>query len=123
MHIKSFHIIRTAQAGFFLNAIIWLVLGIWSLARLGDKPDQSITMVVIAILMFANTAAFIFCGFTCGKRSIWFAVIAFFVLGVNILLTFTDQVGIIDWITLLIDLSILGLLIAGRKGLFRKNNG
>lgn len=120
MTAKPFTLIRAAQAGFFLNAVIWLILGMWSLVRLEGKSDQSITMVVIAILMFGNMAAFIFCGFTIGRRSVWFTVIAFLVLGVNILLTFTDQVGLIDWITLVIDLGILGLLIAGRKHLMGK---
>ena len=40
--------------------------------------------------------------------------IALIVLGVNIVLTVTDQVGLIDFITMLIDLAILGLLILDR---------
>jgi hypothetical protein len=115
IHKKTFRFIKTAQAGFFLNAAIWLALGLWSLPRLASKANQAITMLVIAIMMFGNVVAFLFCGLTIGRKSKWFALIAYFVLGVNILLTFTDQVGILDWITLIIDLAVLGLLIAGRK--------
>jgi hypothetical protein len=120
MVTKSFNFIRAASLGFFLNAVIWLALGLWSLSRLASQPRASMTMLVIAILMIGNVAAFIFCGMTIGRKSKWFAVIAFFVLGVNILLTLTDQVGIIDWTTWLIDLIILGLLIAGRKQITRQ---
>jgi hypothetical protein len=117
MFSKSFSFIWTSRIGFFLNAAIWLALGLWSLTRLAGRVDQSLTMIVIAVLVLGNVAAFIFCGMIIRRKPKWFAVITFLVLGVNILLTFTDQVGIIDWITLLIGLIILGLLIAGRKQL------
>ena len=71
-------------------------------------------MLVIAILMFGNVGAFILCGLIIGKRSRWAFFIALIVLGVNIVLTVTDQFGWIDFITTLIDLAILGLLILDR---------
>jgi hypothetical protein len=41
------------------------------------------------------------------------------VLIVNLVLTLTDQVGLLDWITLLIDLVLVGLLLANRKSYLR----
>jgi hypothetical protein len=48
---------KLTQALFFVNAIVWLLLGIWSLVRVtNDNPGQSTTSRVIAMLMFANAA-------------------------------------------------------------------
>jgi len=41
--------------------------------------------------------------------------VALAVLLVNIVLTFTDQFGLFDLLTLLLDLIILALLLAGRQ--------
>lgn len=82
--------------------------------RISGKPDQSTVMLGIAILMFGNVGALILCGLIVGKRSRWAFLFALVVLSVNIVLTVTDQFGLIDLITMLIDLAILGLLFFDR---------
>jgi len=107
--------IRIVRILFYLNAAIWLVFGLISLYRLwrGDNA-YLITILVIAILMFGNVVALTFSGFVLKwrqKRWFWLATA---VLLINIILTFTDQIGIFDLITLLLDLLILSLLITNR---------
>jgi hypothetical protein len=107
------NLIRAAQALFFLNAAIWLALGIWSLARMvNGNPGHAAAAVIIAILMFGNAAAMLLSGIGVGKRQRLFYYFAAVVLAVNIVLTVTDQFGLLDLITLLIDVALAGILIA-----------
>jgi hypothetical protein len=95
---------------FFLNAAIWVLLGILFLSR---TANQMVWM--ISILMFVNAALMLAFGLVVGKggRLVYWATLAF--LGGNILLTVTDQVGFADLITLLIDLTLLVLLILDHR--------
>ena len=105
-----------AQSLFGLNAAIWLtfgILGIFRLVRGGSTP--TITLWVITVLMFGNVGAMLLAGLWLGKRSKWAFFFALAVLGVNLLLTFTDQVGFFDILTALINLGLLGLLLYDRK--------
>jgi hypothetical protein len=116
---KSINYLEIVRVGFFFNAVIWTILGVYSILRTAGKPDQSIMMLIIAILMFGNVGAFIFCGLTIGKKSRIFYLICFLVLAVNITLSITDEVGLLDLITMLVDSVILEFLFAGRKQLIQ----
>jgi uncharacterized membrane protein YhaH (DUF805 family) len=47
-----------------------------------------------------------------GRRPFYYLALA--VMAINIILTFTDQFGLLDFLTLVIDLAIVAILIAGR---------
>ena len=105
-----------AQRLFFINATIWLIFGIAGILRLlNGSSTPTITLWVIAILMFGNVAAMLAAGLWLGRQSKWVFLFALAVLAVNILLTFTDQVGFFDLVTALLDFGILGLLLYDRK--------
>ena len=70
---------------------------------------------VIAILMIGNAGAMALSGYGLSKKGKGSYYLAMAVLGINIILTVTDQIGILDWITLIIDLILLSILIAVRK--------
>jgi positive regulator of sigma E activity len=106
---------RWARGLFFLNAAIWLVFGVVSVVRLGGNEGQGVTALVVAILMFGNAAAMALSGALLVKRRWLFYFFALVVLAVNIVLTFTDQVGALDLITLVIDLVLLWILVVARK--------
>jgi len=106
---------RWAQGLFLLNAAIWLVLGIASVVRLAGNAGQGVTAVVVAVLMFGNAGAIALSGALLGQRRLLFYLFALAVLAVNMLLTFTDQVGALDWITFALDLVLVGILIVARK--------
>jgi uncharacterized membrane protein YsdA (DUF1294 family) len=105
-----------AQGLFMLNAAIWLIFGIAGIMRLANGTTlPEITLWVVTILMFGNVGAMLLAGFWLGKRSRWAFGFALAVLVINLLLTFTDQVGFFDILTALIDFGLLGLIIFDRK--------
>ena len=105
-----------SQRLFGLNAAIWLIFGILGILRLArGNTTPTITLWVITVMMFGNVGAMLLAGWWLGKRSKWAFFFALAVLGVNLLLTFTDQVGFFDILTALIDLGLLGLLLYDRK--------
>lgn len=115
VHPKKPDGIYAAQLLFIASAVIWLFLMIITLTRVSGTPGQRITALVIAIFMLGNAGAMAAAGVGIGKRKRIFFSFAVFVLLVNIILTFTDQFGLLDFITLAIDVVVLGLLIANRS--------
>ncbi len=107
--------ITLAQVLFFLNAAIWVF---FLFLFLSDQvtPGDPISSWLVPILMVGNAIAMLVCGLGLRKRTRFFYYLAVLVIGINILLTFTDQVGLFDYLTLLIDLVILVLLVASRSG-------
>lgn len=83
--------------------------------------DQSVAMWVVGILMFGNAGAMLLAGIGIGKPRRLFYLFAMAVLAVNIILTFTDQFGIFDLLTLLVDLALLAFLILARSWYLRRN--
>ncbi|MBN2393944.1 MAG: hypothetical protein JXR84_24640 [Anaerolineae bacterium] len=112
---KTLDTIQIAQALFFLNTAIWVALGITSLFRVARGPTSMMTAIVIGILMFGNASAMAVSGFGLGTKRRGFYYLALAVLLVNIVLTFTDQVGLLDILTFALDLVLLVLLIVTRK--------
>jgi len=109
-------VVRSAQALFFLNTLIWLAFGIVTLVRMTDGyPGQAVMAVVIGGMMFGNALLMLVSGLCIGKARKLSFVFALAVLAINILLTLTDQFGVYDFATLVIDLAILGLLLAARR--------
>jgi hypothetical protein len=109
--------IRAAQALFLLMAAIWLVIGVATLAR-GDLGGGSgwVAALVVGALMFGNAGAYLLAGLGIGTR--WRRLFFYFglaVLLVNLVLTFTDEVGLLDWVTAGIDLVLLLLLVVTRR--------
>ncbi len=65
--------------------------------------------------MIGNAGAMLAAGIGIGRRRRLNYGFAFLVLAVNIVLTLTDQFGLLDVVTLVIDLILLGLLIGLMK--------
>lgn len=94
----------------WLNAAVWLSFGLISLLRLGsDGRTSTITLLIMAVLMTGNAAALFLAGCGLDKHRL-FHPFAFIIILVNILLTFTDEFGLFDFLTLLLDGFILFLL-------------
>lgn len=105
--------VKVARALFYLMAIIWVIFGIASLLG-GINTTMLVGAVIVAILMFANAALYLWAGWGIGRQRVRFYNLGIALLVVNLLLTVTDQMGIYDWITLVIDLAALVLLIVIR---------
>ncbi|MBN1964824.1 MAG: hypothetical protein JW910_09265 [Anaerolineae bacterium] len=108
---KTASLVRAAQVVFVLNAVTWLVIGIGSLLRLADQ-GYAVTFVVVAVLTFGNAGAFVVCAWGVGRRHRWWLYLALAVLAVNIILSVTDEFGLLDLVTMLLDLVLAGLVIA-----------
>jgi MFS family permease len=103
---------------FFVNTAIWLYLAAGMLVRMvGDSSGRMMLGVIISIMMFGNAVGMFVCGIVATRREKLFYYFTLFFLAVNIVLTFTDQFGFWDLITLIIDVVIVVLLIVGRKKL------
>lgn len=112
----SFSKTKTVQVLFYLNALIWLAFGIYTLINMIDRyPGRVITVYVIGFMMLGNVGMMFLSGILIGKPNKWAYFFAMFVLVINIILTVTDQFGSFDLVTLLLDLVIFGLLISIRK--------
>lgn len=81
--------------------ILWLVFGVIML-------DESI---VLGILMFANGLCFGFFAFFCRSKNRLLKWLIYIFVGVNLILTLTDQMGVYDWIVLVVYIVLLSLLI------------
>jgi hypothetical protein len=114
--MRNIRIVRTTQILFSLNAAIWVIFGILSLVNIeNNSTAPRVVLWVIAILMFGNAGALALSGYTLSNRVRWSYYLCMVVLGINIILTVTDQVGTLDWITLAIDILLLSLLMMIRK--------
>ncbi len=103
---------KIAQTLFSLNALIWLGLGFGTLLRLGDtSPELKVVMAIFGVMMFGNAGAFLLSAWLLPKKRMPAFVFILLILLVNILLTFTDQVGFWDWATVLIDVVLVGILL------------
>lgn len=107
--------IKAVQRLFFVNAAIWLLFGVISLARMANQTTQFTAALVIGVLMLGNVAAMLIAGVGVGQQKRWATAFGLAVLLINIILTITDEFGIFDLITLLLDGWLLALLIATRR--------
>ena len=108
--------VRAAQALFFIMSAIWIAFGSAMLIRIfNSSTNPTITLWVVALLMFGNAGAFLLLGWGIGRSNRLFFYLGILVLAANIFLTFTDEFGLYDLLTLIIDLVLLVLLIVTRS--------
>lgn len=97
---------------FWLNAAVWLIFGVWSMARIGKGGGgTAVTLFIIALLLLGNMAAFLWCSWAIQKQAAWYRFSIIAILSVNIILTVTDQFGLFDFLTLLLDLILVGIML------------
>lgn len=110
-----------AQALFFLNTFIWLGLAAYVLYDMTVINNNRLSAVLVGIFMLGNAAMMLVNGILLGKRQTWAYYFAVFVLTVNIILTFTDQFGFWDLLTLIVDLILFVILLSIRKPYLSKS--
>lgn len=112
--------IKTVQGLFLLNMVIWLVIGVISLIRL-EGGTASPVFLVVALMLLVNAILMGLAAWLLAKRTIWGYLFAIALLGINVLTTFTDQVGFLDFATVLVDIVLLLLLLFRRDTFVAKN--
>jgi hypothetical protein len=113
--------VKITQGLFFLNVLFWLVFAVanadwWIFTN--SEPNHVEVGVIMALLMLGNAIAMLIGGLGLGTRSKLLYLFAVLVIAVNIILTFPDQLGVYDFITVALDIIILGLLIVIRGRYF-----
>ena len=101
------------RISFFVNAVVWGVFGILSLLRAADGGSSLRWM--LSILMLANAVVMGWFGVMIVTGRNWIFFLAILYMGVNVVLSITDQFGWIDALILLLNLVILGLLFVARQ--------
>ncbi len=86
-------------AGMLAQAVLWIVLGSITIA----KSAQVFPQTLIGTLMLADAAAFAAFAFLHSKTNILIRVMIFGFLAANLILTFTDQMGAIDFAVLVLN--------------------
>lgn len=105
---------RLAQALFFLNAAIWVAIALASAWRAANDPAAyGGAGWIVPALVSINAAIMLFLGFAIAPRSRLYTLAAILFLLGNILLTLTDEFGLIDALTLALDLALLAVLAPG----------
>jgi hypothetical protein len=109
--------VRIARWLFVLLGLIWLVFGIWSIIRIGDYGGNIsvVMLVIIAILMFVNSAVLIWIGWGIGRGQRIYYYFGLLVLAGNIFLTLTDEFEIFDVLVLVLAVVLFILLILTRS--------
>ena len=109
-------IVTALRILFLVSAVVWVVLGAVTLARMASgSPEQASVAGILAALMAAYALVLCFIAWSLGKRKKVFYYFAIAVSVLTILLTFTDQVGLADLIGLALAVAPLVLLIAARR--------
>ena len=103
---------KVARRGFVILGVIWLVFGLSSVIRVtGGSTSLSSFAWIITGLMFINGAVLIWIGWGLQEARRFYFFLALLALAGNILLTITDEFGVIDLVTLLISISLFLLLL------------
>jgi hypothetical protein len=110
-------IVMAARWLFILMGVVWLAFGVWSIMRIGEVSSNVPIEVlwIVAILMFVNAFLLFWVGWGIARGNSVYYYFGILLLAGNIFLTFTDEFGLFDILTLIIDVILLVLLIAGRS--------
>jgi hypothetical protein len=101
-------ILRFLQLDLACLGIAWVVFAVIYILRI---QEIAIINWMIMIMMLANSILFIlFIYLTNKKNSFVFTGLTIFLL-INTILTFTDQMGVYDWIILVANLAALSLAV------------
>jgi len=115
--LKSFlNPVRAVRNLLVLNGLVWIGLGIFSWVSQVEKyPNEEALYSLLALMMFGNALVMLLCAWLIGKRKRLFYLLTLAVMMVNLFLTFTDQFGGFDLVTLMLDVLVCGMMIFRRE--------
>lgn len=105
-----------AKKLFLLKAIIWSILGIAYFARVFLSSGAiSIYTVIMTIFFLSNALGYLFFYRFIEKKKKVIYIVSLIFLALNTILTISGHLGIIEFISLTLDLAIAYILIRYRK--------
>jgi lysylphosphatidylglycerol synthetase-like protein (DUF2156 family) len=105
--------LRVTQFLLVLNGLIWIGLAIYAIASISD--EHAVLAWVILGFMFANGLILLWVAWGVGRGSHALYRLGLVQVGVNLILSMTDQIGAWDLIVLLLNAITLALLFAQRR--------
>jgi hypothetical protein len=106
-------VVTAARWLFVVLGVIWVAFGISSLLRL-ESASRNVPLallLIITLLMFVNALLLILVGWCIGRGNWLYFYFGLLLLAGNIFLTFTDEFGLFDLLTLIINVLLLVILI------------
>ena len=101
--------------GMLAQTVLWIVLGSITIA----KSTQVFPQTLVGTLMLADAAAFAAFAFLHSKTNILIRIMIFGFLAANLVLTFTDQMGAIDFAVLALNIiciaGYVAMVVMGRR--------
>jgi hypothetical protein len=97
--------------------IFWIVMGVIFITK---TQILAVQYWIIMILMMLNAICFAIFTYLIKKKNLVIYIMLILFILINAILTVTDQMGIIDWVTLLFNIIILVLSILRTILLFKK---
>ena len=101
--------VQITRIFFYILAAFWLAVGIGYLGR----SDGRLLFYIIAGLMFASIFIFILLGMNITKKPVYWTGVIFLVI--CIVLTITDQFGLVDFIALVTFIIPLVIMLVKRN--------
>jgi hypothetical protein len=115
---KISFLLKWTRILFFLNAVVWLGLGILSLS-FRALDDGSLVQWVITVLMLINGLVMICFGIMIISGGSLVFTLAILYMSLNVVLSITDQFGWVDALILFLNLCLLGSLFVTRHSMNR----
>jgi hypothetical protein len=97
--------------------IFWIVSGIIFIVKM---QVYTLQYWIVMGLMLLNGICFAIFAYLISKKALVIYIMLMLFVLINTILTVTDQIGIVDWVTLLFNIIILVLSILRTTFLFRK---
>lgn len=94
----------------YFKGIIWLSLSVFYFLNQA-QPQENLTFYFIALFLFFSALIYFALGKFWNpqnKKSFWLTTL--FIVA-NLILTVTDQMGAVDWFSLITDVLILGIIL------------
>lgn len=113
MHNQVSKLLKTTQVTFFLNALVWLAFAVMSFSIAFNTEGN--WRFLLSTLMLINASIFVGFGFLIRKGQPWVFFVGILYVAVNVVLSITDQFGWFDFLIMLLNLVLLGLLFVTRQ--------
>lgn len=97
--------------------IFWIIMGVFFITKMQIHTMQ---YWIIMVLMMLNGICFAIFAYLISKKAVVIYIILILFILINTILTVTDQMGTIDWVTLLFNIIVLALSVSRTVLLFRK---
>jgi hypothetical protein len=110
--VSGARLLRASRILLGTNGAVWVALGVIWLVWQAGGPSTAPQGALLVALMFGNAAILITLAFRLRTTSVWLPRMALLWVGVNLILSFTDEVGPADLVVGILNAVTLFLLAA-----------